>query len=82
MHLVYLTLTFDLNVISMICTLRCHLHTISNTFAKYEHNLSKMKEDFALQALILILSILTLTFNLKVIAVICNFHCNLLTIGN
>ena len=81
-RLVYLTLTFDIKVISMICTLRCHLHTISNSPAKYEHHLPKKKDDFALQALIMILSILTLTFDFKVIAVVCNFPFNLHTICN
>ena len=35
----------------MICNLGCDLHTISSNFAKYEHILSKMKEEFVLQAL-------------------------------
>ena len=32
---------FDPNVIAIICTIRCNIHTISNTFARYVHPLSK-----------------------------------------
>ena len=48
---IYMTLSYASNVIAMICTLSCNLHSISNNnCAKYEHNLSKMKEEFVLQA--------------------------------
>ena len=43
--LVYLTLTFDFNVLSMICNIRCNLNTISNNCAKYEHPLLKTERE-------------------------------------
>ena len=48
---IYLTFSYASNVIAMICTLSCNQHSISNNnCAKYEHNLSKIKEELVLQA--------------------------------
>ena len=58
--LVYLALTFDSKVVSVIWNFCCHLQTKGNHYVKYEHPPSKMKEELALQAVWQILSIFDL----------------------
>ena len=67
-----LTLTLELNVISVVQGLSCNLHAIGNHCAKYE------EEEFSLLVLAVrqILVYVTLTFDSKGILVICINHWN------
>ena len=72
--LVYLTLTFEVKIISVFGDLQCNRHIIGNHCANYEHPWSKMKEECVMcgKTYFRIYDIynVTMTFDSKVIWVI------------